>query len=90
MPAEYPNKKIEEQNKIVSKNENYYYYFTFYNPSLIYIVLVNNQYRERLVFELIRKINEENIPSMINDETRELNLGGRQALKQLIDAYQDP
>ena len=27
---------------------------------------------------------------MINDETRELNPGGRQALKQLIDAYQDP
>ena len=86
--SKYPNKKIEEQNKIASKNENYY--FTFYNPSLIYIVLVNNQYRERLVFELIRKINEENIPSMINDETRELNPGGRQALKQLIDAYQDP
>lgn len=86
--SKYPNKKIEEQNKITSKSENYY--FTFYNPSLIYILLANNQYPERLVFELIRKINEENIPSMINDETRELNPSGRQALKQLIDAYQDP
>ena len=27
---------------------------------------------------------------MINDETRELNPSGRQALKQLIDAYQNP
>ena len=86
--SKYPNKKIEEQNKITSKSENYY--FTFYNPSLIYILLANNQYPERLVFELIRKINEESIPSMINDETRELNPSGRQALKQLIDAYQDP
>ena len=27
---------------------------------------------------------------MVNDETRELNPSGRQALKQLIDVYQDP
>ena len=27
---------------------------------------------------------------MVNDETRELNPSGRQALKQLIDTYQDP
>ncbi len=82
--SKYPNKKTEEQNKITSKNENYY--FTFYKPSLIYIVLVNNQYPERLVFEFIRKINEEDIPLMINDETRELNPGDRQALKQLVEA----
>ena len=27
---------------------------------------------------------------MVNDETRELNPSGRQALKQLIDTYQEP
>ena len=83
-----PNKKIDERNKITSKNENYY--FTFCHPDLIYLVLVNNEYPERYVFELIQKINDEKIPTMVNDETRELNPSGRQALKQLIDVYQDP
>ena len=31
----YPNKKIDEHNKITSKSENYY--FTFSNRSLLYI-----------------------------------------------------
>ena len=83
-----PNKKLDERNKITSKNENYY--FTFSHPDLIYLVLVNNEYPERYVFELIQKINEEKIPTMVNDETRELNPSGRQTLKQLIDVYQDP
>ena len=80
------NKKIDERNKITSKNENYY--FTFCKPDLIYILLANNQYPERYVFELIHKVNEENIPSMVNDETRELNPSGRQQLKGLIENYQ--
>ena len=83
-----PNKKIDERNKITSKNENYY--FTFCHPDLIYLILVNNEYPERYVFELIQKINDEKIPTMVNDETRELNPSGRQSLKQLIDVYQDP
>jgi hypothetical protein len=82
------NKKIDERNKITSKNENYY--FTFCKPDLIYILLANNQYPERYVFELIHKVNEENIPSMVNDETRELNPSGRQQLKGLIENYQNP
>lgn len=82
------NKKIDERNKITSKNENYY--FTFCKPDLIYILLANNQYPERYVFELINKVNEENIPSMVNDETRELNPSGRQQLKGLIENYQNP
>ena len=83
-----PNKKLDERNKITSKDENYY--FTFCKPDLIFIILANNNYPERYIFELIQKINEENIPTMVNDETRELNPSGRQALKQLIDVYQDP
>ena len=83
-----PNKKLDERNKITSKNENYY--FTFCKPDLIYIILANNQYPERYIFELIQKINDENIPNMVNNETRELNPKGIQALKQLIDTYQKP
>ena len=83
-----PNKKLDERNKITSKDENYY--FTFCKPDLIFIILADNNYPERHIFELIQKINEDNIPSMVNDETRELNPTGRQALKQLIDIYQEP
>ena len=83
-----PNKNLNERNKIISKNENYY--FTFCLPSLIFLILVNNEYAERYVFELIQKINDEKIPSMINDDTKELNPSGRQALKKLINEFQDP
>jgi hypothetical protein len=83
-----PNKNLNERNKIKSKYENYY--FTFCLPYLVYLILVSNEYAERYVFELIEKINEERIPTMINDDTKELNPNGRQALKKLINEFQDP
>ena len=85
--AKLPNKKYDERNKITSKEENYY--FMNVKPDLLFIVLANSQYPERYVFELISKIVEENIPTMINDETKELNPNGRQALKELVNKYQD-
>lgn len=85
--AKLPNKKYDERNKLTSKEENYYYIHQ--KPDLLFIVLANNKYPERLVFELISKIQEENIPTMVNDETRELNPSGRQALKDLVTKYQD-
>ena len=85
--AKLPNKKYDERNKITAKDENYY--FMNVKPDLLFIVLANSQYPERYVFELISKIVEENIPTMVNDETRELNPSGRQALKELVNKYQD-
>jgi len=85
--AKLPNKKYDERNKITSKDENYY--FMNVKPNYLFIILVNNQYPERYAFELIAKIMEENIPTMINDETGELNPSGRQALKELVNKYQD-
>ena len=85
--AKLPNKKYDERNKIASKDENYY--FINIKPNLLFIVLANSQYPERYVFELINKIIEQNIPTMINDETKELNPSGRQALKDLVNKYQD-
>ena len=85
--AKLPNKKYDERNKITSKDENYY--FMNVKPNYLFIILVNNQYPERYAFELISKIMEENIPTMINDETGELNPSGRQALKELVNKYQD-
>ena len=85
--AKLPNKKYDERNKIASKDENYY--FINIKPDLLFIILANAAYPERYVFELVSKIVEENIPTMINDETRELNPTGRQALKDLVNKYQD-
>ena len=85
--AKLPNKKYDERNKITSKEENYY--FMNVKPNYLFIILVNSQYPERYAFELIAKIMEENIPTMINDETGELNPSGRQALKELVNKYQD-
>ena len=81
--AKLPNKKYDERNKITSKDENYY--FMNVKPNYLFIILVNSQYPERYAFELIAKIMEENIPTMINDETGELNPSGRQALKELVN-----
>ena len=85
--AKVENKKYDERNKITSKDENYY--FINIKPDLLFIILVNASYPERYVFELVSKIMEENIPTMINDETGELNPSGRQALKELVNKYQD-
>ena len=79
--------KFEERNKITSKTQNYY--FITFQPSITYLVLVNNTYPERLVFELIDKINQDKIPNMINEETKEINEQGKQALKNLVEIYQD-
>ena len=37
-----PNKKLDERNKIVSENVNYY--FTFCKDDILYIIAANNQY----------------------------------------------
>jgi hypothetical protein len=79
--------KYEERNKITSKTENYY--FITLKPGIVFLALVSNTYPERLVFELIDKINQEKIPTMINEETKELNAKGRQDLKTIIDSYQN-
>ena len=82
-----PTKKLDERNKIVSKGEIFYFILT--QTNLIFLVLVEEKYPERLVFQMIENIKEENIPLMVNDETKELNPQGRQAIKQLVEKYQD-
>lgn len=79
------SKKYNERNKITSKDTIYYY--TLIKPNYLYIILVEDEYPEELVFELIDKINEEKITTMINEETQELNPNGRVELKNIIDLY---
>ena len=66
-----PTKKLDERNKIVSKGEIFYFILT--QTNLIFLILVEEKYPERLVFQMIENIKEENIPLMVNDETKELN-----------------
>ena len=80
------SKKYGERSQISSKDSIYYY--TLVKPSLLFIILVEDDYSEELVFELIDKINEEKITTMINEETQELNPNGRVELKNIIDVYQ--
>ncbi len=79
-------KKYNERNKITSKDSIYYYIIE--NPNLIFIILVDEEYPEDLVFELIDKIKKDEITKMINEETQELNPSGRVELKNIIDIYQ--
>jgi hypothetical protein len=80
------SKKYNERNKISSKDT--IYYFTLVKPNYIFIILVEDEYPEELVFELIDKITEEKIATMVNEETQELNPNGRVELKNIIDSYQ--
>ena len=79
-------KKYNERNKITSKDSIYYYIIE--NNNLIFIILVDEEYPEDLVFELIDKIKKGEITKMINEETQELNPSGRVELKNIIDLYQ--
>ena len=79
-------KRFNERNKISSKDS--IYYFTLVKPNYAYITLVDEEYSEELVFELIDKINKEKIAEMVNEETQELNPNGRVELKNIIDSYQ--
>ena len=80
------SKKFNERNKITSKDAIYYYIIE--KPNLIFIILVEEDYSEELVFELIDKIQKSEINKMINEETKELNSSDRVELKKIIDIYQ--
>ena len=76
-------KKYNERNKITSKDSIYYYIIE--KPNLIFIILVDEDYPEETVFELLEKIQKKQITKMLNEETNELNSEGRLELKNIID-----
>lgn len=80
--------KSDERSKIAGK-KNEIYYFVINQENILSLVLSDEKYQERLVFQLIDNIKDDNILLMVNDETKELNPQGRQALKALIEKYQD-
>lgn len=80
--------KSDERSKIAGKKSEIYY-FVINQENILSLVLADEKYQERLVFQLIDNIKDDNILLMVNDETKELNPQGRQALKTLIEKYQD-
>jgi nitrogen fixation/metabolism regulation signal transduction histidine kinase len=80
-------RKNEERN-IISGNGNKYYFIT-YNPNILFLVYVDEEYPERLVFQMLDEVKNEGILSMINNSTQELDPNGRQKLKEVIEKYQD-
>ena len=76
-------KNYNERNKITSKASIYYYIIE--KPNLIFIVLVDEDFPEDLVFELIGKIQKEEIIKNMNKETQDLNSSGRIELLNIIN-----
>ena len=81
-------RQYEERN-IISAKEGNKYYFIAYRPNVVFISYVDGEYSNRLVFQMFEEIKSENVLSMINDSTKELNPNGKQKLKEIITKYQD-
>ena len=63
------------------------YYFTIKSKNIFYLILPDDNLKEREIFGLIDFIQKENIPSFVDTTTRKLNLKGRQNLKKAIQTY---
>jgi len=81
-------RKFNERNIITSKDNNKYI-FILYEPNIIFISFVDGSYPDRIIFQMFEEIKTEDVLSMINDSTKELNPNGRQKLKEIIDKYQE-
>ena len=76
-----------EENNIITAKQNKYF-FSLFQPSIVFIAYALDTYPQTLIFELFENLRKNNILSMINEETKELNPSGRQNLKQMIENYQ--
>ena len=84
--CESTERRYEENNIITAKQNKYF--FSLFQPSIVFIAYALDTYPQTLIFELFENLRKNNILSMINEETKELNPNGRQNLKQMIENYQ--
>ena len=82
------NERRYEERNIITAKENKYY-FSLFQPNIVFIIYADGTYPERLVFSMFDEVRKEKVLSMINEETKELNPNGRQCLKQIIEKYQN-
>jgi len=78
--------KYEKHNKIVS--EDGIYYCTISPSNIFYLALISENYPERRVFQMIDEFKKDNIHLLV-DEKGELNKPGKQALKSIVQQYEN-
>jgi hypothetical protein len=66
------NERRYEERNIISAKENKYY-FSLFEPNIVFIVYAYAIYPEKLIFGMFDEVRNENVLSMINEETKELN-----------------
>ena len=59
------------------------------SSNIFYLILGDNNLKEREAFELIDILQKENIPLLIDSKTGKLNLEGRKQLKSLVEDFQN-
>ena len=75
------------RNKVDNRGKGYYY-FTINSKNIFYLILGDNNLKERDAFGLMDELQNENIPLMIDSKTGKLNLEGRKKLKEMVEDFE--
>ena len=75
------------RNKVDNRGKGYYY-FTINSKNIFYLILGDNNLKERDAFGLMDELQNENIPLMIDSKTGKLNFGGRKKLKEMVEDFE--
>ena len=75
------------RNKVDNRGKGYYY-FTINSKNIFYLILGDNNLKERDAFGLMDELQNENIPLMIDSKSGKLNLEGRKKLKEMVEDFE--
>ena len=75
------------RNKVDNRGKGYYY-FTINSKNIFFLILGDNNLKERDAFALMEDLQRENIPSMIDSKSGKLNKEGRQQLKERVEDFE--
>lgn len=75
----------DKRNNISGQNGNYY--FQINSKNIFYLILSDNNFKQSEAYQLMDKIQEENIPILKDEGTGKLNLYGRQNLKTTVEEF---
>ena len=75
------------RNKVDNRGKGYYY-FTINSKNIFYLILGDNNLKERDAFGLIDELQNENIPIMIDSKSGKLNMEGKKKLKEMVEDFE--
>ena len=75
------------RNKVDNRGKGYYY-FTINSKNIFFLILGDNNLKERDAFGLMDELQNENIPNMIDSKSGKLNVEGRQKLKEMVEDFE--